>query len=48
MSRQAKVKFAAVLTAVITSLGTVAVGATAGVVDAGKGSSKNVGGGWCC
>lgn len=47
MSRQAKIKFAAVLTAVITSLGTVAVGATAGVVDAGK-TSKNTNGSWCC
>ncbi len=48
MSRQTKLKFAAVLTALVTSLGTVAVGATAGTIDAGKSAQKNTGGGWCC
>jgi len=47
MSRQTKLKFAAVLTAVVTSLGTVAVGATAGTIDAGP-STVKTGGGWCC
>lgn len=46
MSRQTKLKFAAVLTALVTSLGTVAVGATAGTIDAGKTSKAN--GNWCC
>ena len=49
MSRQTKLKFATALTALVTSLGTVAVTATAGTMDAGKGdTSKNTGGGWCC
>lgn len=47
MSRQAKLKFAAVLTAVVTSLGTVAVGATAGTIDAGK-SNQKTNNSWCC
>ena len=46
MSRQSKLKVAALLTAVVTSLGTVAVSATAGTVDAGKSDQKN--GNWCC
>jgi len=46
MSRQTKLKFAAVLTALVTSLGTVTVGATAGTIDAGKSDAKN--GNWCC
>lgn len=48
MSRETKLKIAAVATALVTSLGTVAVSATAGVVDAGGKDSKNTGGGWCC
>lgn len=47
MSRDTKLKIAALATALVTSLGTVAVSATAGVVDAGGKDSKRDGS-WCC
>lgn len=43
-----KLKFAAILTAVVATLGTVGATATMGAVDAGKsGTTKNTGS-WCC
>ena len=47
MSRQTKLKFAAVVTTLVAALGTVGVGATTASIDAGK-SDKMTGGGWCC
>ncbi len=46
MSRQTKLKFAAVVTTLVAALGTVGVGATSASIDAGKPDSKN--GSWCC
>lgn len=47
MSRQTRLKFAAVVTTLVAALGTVGVGATSASIDAGK-PSKTTGGGWCC
>jgi hypothetical protein len=47
MSRNAKLKIAALATAVLTTIGTASVTAASVGVDAGK-SDKNVGGSWCC
>ena len=46
MSRQTKLKFAAVVTTLVAALGTVGVGATSASIDAGK-SGKTTGS-WCC
>lgn len=47
MSRNAKIKLAALATAVLTTFGSVAATAGAVSVDAGK-TDKNTGGSWCC
>lgn len=47
MSRQTKLKFAAIVTTLVAALGTVGVGATTASIDAGK-SDKNTNGSWCC
>ena len=47
MSRQTKLKFAAFVTTVLATVGTVGATATVGSVDAGK-SDKNTNGSWCC
>lgn len=47
MSRNAKLKIAALATAVLTTIGTASVTAASVTVDAGK-SGKNIGGSWCC
>ncbi len=46
MSRQTKLKFAAVVTTLVAALGTVGVGATTASIDAGKSDKTN--GSWCC
>ena len=47
MSRHAKIKFAALLTAVVTTMGTA--GVTAAIADDGsRPDSVKTGGGWCC
>ncbi len=46
MSRNAKVKLAALATAVLTTMGTASVTAASVTVDAGKQSKNN--GSWCC
>lgn len=48
MSRNAKLKLAALATAVLTTIGSASVTAASVTVDAGKPSGKNVGGSWCC
>lgn len=47
MSRQTKLKFAAIATTLVAALGPVGVGAASASIDAGK-NSKVTGGGWCC
>jgi hypothetical protein len=47
MTRNAKLKIAALATAVLTTFGSVAATTGAVAVDAGK-NDKNTGGGWCC
>ncbi|GAA1478947.1 hypothetical protein GCM10009623_33930 [Nocardioides aestuarii] len=47
MSRNAKIKLAALATAALTTFGSVAATAATVSVDAGK-NDKNVGGSWCC
>lgn len=47
MSRKVKLSVAAAVTALVATLGTAGVGATMGVVDAGKSISKKDGS-WCC
>ncbi len=47
MSRNVKIKVAAVVTAVVTTLGTAGLAGAVGSVDAGKDrTAKN--GSWCC
>jgi len=46
MSRNAKLKVAALATAVLTTLGSVAATASTVSVDAGK--TSKIGSGWCC
>ena len=46
MSRQTKLKFAAIATTLVAALGTVGVGATTASIDAGKASKGNHS--WCC
>lgn len=46
MSRNAKVKIAALATAVLTTVGTASVTAATVTVDAGK--SGKIGNSWCC
>ncbi|MGZ5400590.1 MAG: hypothetical protein ACXWDM_11310 [Nocardioides sp.] len=50
MSRQTKLKFAALVTAVVTSMGTVGISAAIAAPEAGntKPSTVKTGGGWCC
>ena len=47
MTRNAKLKIAALATAVLTTFGSVAATTGAVAVDAGK-NDKNTGGSWCC
>ncbi len=46
MSRQTKLKFAAIVTTLVAALGTVGVGATTASIDAGKSGKTN--NSWCC
>lgn len=49
MSRQTKLKFAALVTAVVTTMGTAGVSAAIAAPDAAnKPSYVKTGGGWCC
>ena len=49
MSRQTKLKFAALVTAVVTTMGTAGVSAAIAAPDAAKQPSYvKTGGGWCC
>jgi len=50
MSRQTKVKFAALVTAVVTTMGTAGISAAVAAPDAGnnKPSFVKTNGSWCC